>query len=63
MTKNMSWLDVGAGLFLILICLQLLTLLFYPSIVIMEDNKVLVLCELGAMSIFTTCFWVKRRGG
>ena len=54
--KSIHWTDFGALAFLILITVQLLTLIFWPSIIIIEDNKSLVIIEFLCMIIFDLLF-------
>ena len=53
----LTWSELGALLFLFLIWCQLVTLLFWPSIVILEPNKWLVGCEVVGMGVFILYYW------
>lgn len=53
----LTWSELGALLFLFLVECQLVTLLFWPSIVISEPNKGLVVLEVVGMGLFILCYW------
>ena len=55
--RKPHWTEIGAFLFLLLITAQLLTLIFWPYIIILEDNKTLVTAEFVVMVVFDYLYW------